>query len=92
MAMYFHVHFFPSCGTKCNTACSEVKGTCVTCAQITTGKNKGKWGCVHFSKPPRGTASAKEEMKLTVEDIDKLVHDIFNAHSDISVEQKKRKK
>jgi hypothetical protein len=49
--MQIHIHGFPSCGTKCNTSCSQ-HGAEMSCNEITQGINRGKYLCVHAGLTP----------------------------------------
>jgi hypothetical protein len=60
MAFVFHIHTFPSCETTHNTACSSVDGSDWdhSCIQIESGRNRGKFGCIH--RNPHGLSHEEE--------------------------------
>jgi hypothetical protein len=60
MAFVFHIHTSPSCETTHNTACSSVDGSDWdhSCVQITSGRNRGKFGCIH--RNPQGLTRDEE--------------------------------
>lgn len=49
MSFTFHIHTSPSCETTHHTACSSVDGADWdrSCIQIASGRNRGKFGCIH---------------------------------------------
>ena len=49
MAFVFHIHTSPSCETTPSTSCASVDGSHWdhSCFQIASGRNRGKFGCVH---------------------------------------------
>ena len=59
MAFVFHIHPAPSCEPTSHTACASVDGADWdhSCMQIASGRNRGKFGCIH--RDPQGLESAK---------------------------------
>src|SRR4029450_8711249 len=64
MAFVFHIHAFPSCETTHQTACASVDGSDWehSCIQIASGRNRGKFGCIH--RNPQ--VSSQKERKLSL--------------------------
>ena len=60
MAFVFHIHASPSCETTHHTACTSVDGSDWehSCMQITSGRNRGKCGCIH--RNPQGLSHEEE--------------------------------
>jgi hypothetical protein len=60
MVFVFHMPTFPSCETTHNTACSSVDGSDWdhSCMQIESGRNRGKFGCIH--RNPQGLSHEDE--------------------------------
>jgi len=60
MAFVFHIHTSPSCETTHNTSCSSIDGSDWdhSCFQIESGRNRGKFGCVH--RNPEGLSHEEE--------------------------------
>jgi hypothetical protein len=54
MAFIFHIHPSPSCEPTPHTACAAVDGADWehSCMQIISGRNRGKFGCIH--RTPQG--------------------------------------
>jgi hypothetical protein len=49
MSFVFHIHISPSCETTHSTSCSSVEGSewDHSCFRIESGRNRGKYGCIH---------------------------------------------
>jgi hypothetical protein len=49
MAFVFHIHTAPSCETTPSTSCASVEGADWdhSCLRIESGRNRGKYGCIH---------------------------------------------
>ena len=60
MAFVFHIHTSPSCETTPSTSCASVDGSHWdhSCFQIASGRNRGKFGCVH--RNPEGLSHEEE--------------------------------
>jgi hypothetical protein len=60
MAFIFHIHTLPSCETTHHTDCSSVDGSDWdhSCMQIESGRNRGKFGCIH--RNPHGLSHEEE--------------------------------
>ena len=60
MAFVFHIHASPSCETTPSTSCASVDGSHWdhSCFQIASGRNRGKFGCVH--RNPEGLSHEEE--------------------------------
>jgi hypothetical protein len=60
MAFVFHIHAFPSGETTHHTACASVDGSDWehSCIQIVSGRNRGKFGCIH--RNPQGLSHEEE--------------------------------
>ena len=60
MAFVFHIHTSPPCETTPQRACASVDGAEWehSCIQIVSGRNRGKYGCIH--RPPEGLSHEEE--------------------------------
>ena len=60
MAFVFHIHTSPSCEPTHNTFYAAVDGADwdYSCFQIASGRNRGKFGCVH--RNPEGLSHEEE--------------------------------
>ena len=60
MAFVFHIHTSPSCETTHSTACAAVDGADWdhSCMEIDSGRNRGKFGCIH--RNPQGLSHEDE--------------------------------
>lgn len=60
MAFVFHIHTSPSCETTHHTACASVNGSDWdhSCMQMASGRNRGKFGCIH--RNPQGLSHDEE--------------------------------
>jgi hypothetical protein len=60
MAFVFHIHTSPSCETTHSTTCTSVDGSAWdhSCIEIASGRNRGKFGCIH--RNPEGLSRAEE--------------------------------
>jgi len=72
MAFVFHIHTAPSCEPTHSTACASVDGSDWehSCFRIESGRNRGKYGCVH--RHPDGL-SYEEDIFIS----DLISHNIF---------------
>ena len=60
MAFVFIIHASPSCEATYHAACASVDGSDWehSCMQITSGRNRGKCGCLH--RNPQGLSHEEE--------------------------------
>ena len=60
MAFVFHIHLAPSCEPTHSPACASVEGSDWdhSCFQIASGRNRGKFACVH--RNPQGLSHEEE--------------------------------
>jgi hypothetical protein len=60
MAFVFHIHPAPSCEPTQSTSCALVEGSDWehSCFQIVSGRNRGKYACVH--RHPEGLSHEDE--------------------------------
>ena len=60
MVFVFHIHTSPACETTHHRACASVDGSDWdhSCFQIESGRNRGKFACVH--RHPAGLSHEEE--------------------------------
>src|SRR5438309_9920408 len=61
MAFVFHIHTAPSCETTHSTSCASVDGSDWdhSCFRIESGRNRGKYGCIHRHPDGQGFQGTK---------------------------------
>ena len=60
MAFVFHIHTAPSCEPTHSPSCASVEGADWdhSCIEIASGRNRGKFGCIH--RHPQGLSHEED--------------------------------